>query len=70
VEQLRRFLEPRGKSLVQTAVAWVLAQPGVTAVIAGSRDPGHTRENAAAGATALDDQAISQLDLLFASGSV
>src|SRR5205085_8059844 len=30
VEELRRVLEPRGKKLVTTAIAWVLAQPGIT----------------------------------------
>jgi aryl-alcohol dehydrogenase-like predicted oxidoreductase len=39
VEQLRRFLEPRGKSLVQAVVAWVLAQPGITAAIVGASRP-------------------------------
>jgi aryl-alcohol dehydrogenase-like predicted oxidoreductase len=36
VEQFRRFLEPRGRSPVQVAVAWVLAQPGITAAIVGA----------------------------------
>jgi aryl-alcohol dehydrogenase-like predicted oxidoreductase len=39
VEHLRRFLEPRGKSLVQTAIAWVLAQPGITSAIVGASKP-------------------------------
>jgi aryl-alcohol dehydrogenase-like predicted oxidoreductase len=39
VAQLRRFLEPRGKSLIQVAVAWVLAQPGITAAIVGASRP-------------------------------
>jgi aryl-alcohol dehydrogenase-like predicted oxidoreductase len=39
VEHLRRFLEPRGKSLVQTAIAWVLAQPGITSAIVGASRP-------------------------------
>ena len=36
VEQLRRFLEPRGRSLVQVAIAWILAQPGITSAIVGA----------------------------------
>src|SRR5947209_11553048 len=36
VEQLRRFFEPRGKSLVSVAVAWVMSQPGVTSAIVGA----------------------------------
>jgi aryl-alcohol dehydrogenase-like predicted oxidoreductase len=36
VEHLRHFLESRGKSLIQTAIAWVLAQPGITSAIVGA----------------------------------
>jgi 1-deoxyxylulose-5-phosphate synthase len=36
VEQLRQHFEPRGQSLVTVAVAWVLAQPGITAAIVGA----------------------------------
>src|SRR5712671_6750480 len=33
VQLLQAFLQPRGKSLLQVAVAWVLAQPGMTSAI-------------------------------------
>ncbi len=36
VEQLRKHFEPRGKSLVTVAIAWVLAQPGLTSAIVGA----------------------------------
>ncbi len=36
VGRLRSFFEPRGRSLVTVAVAWVLAQPGVTSAILGA----------------------------------
>jgi aryl-alcohol dehydrogenase-like predicted oxidoreductase len=39
VEGLRAFLEPRGKKLIETAVAWVLAQPGITSAIVGASRP-------------------------------
>jgi aryl-alcohol dehydrogenase-like predicted oxidoreductase len=39
VEHLRRFLEPRGKSMVRVAIAWVLAQPGITSAIVGASRP-------------------------------
>src|SRR5947208_14275637 len=48
VENLRRFLEPRGKSLVQTAVAWLLAQPGITSAIVGASRPEQLDESLAA----------------------
>jgi aryl-alcohol dehydrogenase (NADP+) len=39
VQELDRFLKPRGKSLLQVAVAWVLAQPGMTSAIVGASKP-------------------------------
>ena len=39
VDQLARFLEPRGKSLTHVALAWVLAQPAVTCAIVGASRP-------------------------------
>ena len=39
VEELRRRFEPRGLSLVTVAVAWVLAQPGITSAIVGASRP-------------------------------
>jgi aryl-alcohol dehydrogenase-like predicted oxidoreductase len=41
VERLTEFAEQRGYTLPQLAVAWVLAQPGVHAAIAGARRPAH-----------------------------
>ena len=39
VARLRTFFEPRGTSLVTAAVAWVLAQPGITSAILGASKP-------------------------------
>ena len=39
VLELQKFFQPRGKSLIQVAVAWVLAQPGITAAIVGASKP-------------------------------
>jgi len=39
VERLREFIAPRGKALAQVAVAWILAQPGITAAIVGASRP-------------------------------
>lgn len=54
VDQLRGFLEPRGRSLVQVAVAWVLAQPGITAAIVGASKPEQLDESLAAADLTLD----------------
>ena len=39
VQELRDLLQKRGKSIVQVAVAWVLAQPGITSAIVGASRP-------------------------------
>jgi aryl-alcohol dehydrogenase-like predicted oxidoreductase len=54
VEELRGFLKPRGKSLVQVAVAWVLAQPGITSAIVGASRPEQLDESLAAVRLTLD----------------
>jgi len=39
VQELQKFFQPRGKSLIQVAIAWVLAQPGITSAIVGASKP-------------------------------
>lgn len=39
VERLRQFFDERGKKLTTVAVAWMLAQPGITAAIVGASRP-------------------------------
>ena len=54
VEWLRRFFEPRGKSLISVAVAWVMSQPGVTSAIVGASRPEQLDASLAAADLALD----------------
>lgn len=44
----RPLCETHGCTLAQLVLAWTLAQPGVTHVLAGARKPHHIRETAAA----------------------
>jgi aryl-alcohol dehydrogenase-like predicted oxidoreductase len=67
VEQFRRFLEPRGKSPVQVAVAWVLAQPGITSAIVGASRPEQLDDSLAAVNVTLDDQEREACNLLWYS---
>jgi len=46
VDALKPVARRLGVSLAQLALAWVLHQPGITGVIAGSRSALHVRENA------------------------
>ena len=39
VQELQKVLAPRKRSLIQVAVAWVLAQPGITSAIVGASKP-------------------------------
>jgi aryl-alcohol dehydrogenase-like predicted oxidoreductase len=54
VERLRQFLEPRGKSLISVAVAWVMSQPGVTSAIVGASRPEQLDASLASVSLALD----------------
>jgi aryl-alcohol dehydrogenase-like predicted oxidoreductase len=67
VEQLRRFFEPRGKSLVQVAVAWVLAQPGLTSAIVGASRPEQLDESLAAVDLKLDAEEMEACNLAWLS---
>jgi aryl-alcohol dehydrogenase-like predicted oxidoreductase len=49
VEQLQRYADERGISLLQVAIGGLLGMPAVTSVIAGATTPEQVRANAAAG---------------------
>jgi aryl-alcohol dehydrogenase-like predicted oxidoreductase len=67
VERLRPVADRSGCALSQLALAWNVHQPGVTAAIAGSRNPDHVRMNAAAGDMDLDPATLEELDALLGS---
>jgi aryl-alcohol dehydrogenase-like predicted oxidoreductase len=62
VERMRPLAEQRGASVAQLALRWALEQTGVTAVIAGSRNPEHARANATAGSLAIDAATLAEID--------
>jgi aryl-alcohol dehydrogenase-like predicted oxidoreductase len=66
VEGMRPIAGRLEVTVAQLALAWNLAQPGVTSAIAGSRSPEHTRENAAAGDVDLDPESLAELEALVA----
>ena len=66
VDRLRPVAERLECSLAQLALAWNVHQPGVTAAIAGSRNPAHVRANAAAGDIELDEATLAELDAILA----
>lgn len=64
VDGLRTIAEEVGCTVAQLALARNHHQPGVTAAIAGSRDPAHVRQNAGAGDVQLDDEVLGELRAL------
>jgi aryl-alcohol dehydrogenase-like predicted oxidoreductase len=63
VDHLARFFEPRGKPLVQVAVAWVLQQPGITAAIVGASRPEQLDQSLPAVNLKLDEEERQACDL-------
>jgi aryl-alcohol dehydrogenase-like predicted oxidoreductase len=61
VERLGQIAEGLGATVPGLAVAWVLAQAGVTASIVGARLPGHVDGWVAAAGLELDDQTLREI---------
>ncbi len=64
VEALTAFAEERGHTVLDLAVAWLAAQPGVASVIAGATSPEQVKANAAAGSWRLSDEDLAALSKL------
>jgi aryl-alcohol dehydrogenase-like predicted oxidoreductase len=54
-----------GKSAVQTAIAWVLAQPGIICALTGPSSIDHLEENLAASGWTIPDEELADLDAWF-----
>lgn len=67
VEHLRAYFEPKGQSLVTVAVAWVLAQAGLTSAIVGASKPEQLQASLAAADTTLDAEAMEVCNLAWFS---
>jgi aryl-alcohol dehydrogenase-like predicted oxidoreductase len=68
VDRLRSVADGLGIPVSTLALAWALHQEGVTATIAGSRNPAHVRSNAAAGDATLDALTLAEIDSIFGPG--
>ena len=62
IQALKDFFAPRGKALTTAAVAWVLAQPGITAAIVGASRVDHLDLTLAATDATLDADELAALD--------
>jgi aryl-alcohol dehydrogenase-like predicted oxidoreductase len=68
LEKARPLADQYGVTLGNLAVAWVLAQPGITGAIVGARDAKQAEENARAGSVALKEEDVKKLSEWFALG--
>ncbi len=62
VAKLKAFFDARGVALATAAVAWTLAQPGVTSSIIGASRPEQLADTLAAADYALDEEARAACD--------
>ena len=65
---MREVATELGCSLAQLALAWNLHQGGVTATLAGSRNPAHVRENCEAAAIELTPAVLARIETLIPLG--
>lgn len=62
LDRIRPIAEGHGKSLTQLAIAWVLAQPGVTSAIVGARRPDQVEHNAGGADWRLTEDELKRID--------
>jgi methylglyoxal reductase len=64
LRQLQTLADRHGATLGQLVIAWTAAQPGITCVLCGARDPQQALENAAAGKIELSAEEIARMGAL------
>jgi 1-deoxyxylulose-5-phosphate synthase len=62
IEKIKEIVEPTGRSMLSTSLAWVLANPAVTSAIIGASRPDQLDETLATIDTPLDPEIKSKLD--------
>jgi 1-deoxyxylulose-5-phosphate synthase len=65
LEAYAAFCAERGLSMLEATFGWLLAQPGLTSVIAGTTKPEQVAQNAAAGSTVLGHDDVAAISALF-----
>jgi aryl-alcohol dehydrogenase-like predicted oxidoreductase len=62
VQAMQDFFAPRGKSLTHVALAWVLAQPGITSAILGASTPEQVEDSIRGADLTLDAEELAACD--------
>jgi len=68
VDGMRALGEAWGATVPQLAIAWALAQPGVTTAIVGTTNPAHAASSAAAADLELSTEQLDELEALVPLG--
>jgi 1-deoxyxylulose-5-phosphate synthase len=66
MERYQAVCDDAGVTMLEATFAWLLAQPGVSSVIAGATRPEQVEANALAGMTVLDEDVTAAISALFA----
>lgn len=69
VEQLAKVAEQAGLTLIQLALGFVTAHPGVTSAILGPRTPAHLASQLAAADTVLSADVLDAIDAIVPPGT-
>ncbi len=64
VERLERFAAAHDRSLLELAISWLAAKPGILSVIAGATSPEQVARNAGAAAWSLTEADLAEIDRL------
>lgn len=64
VEALERMAQPRGASVAQVALAWILTRKWVTSILVGASKMAQLEDNLGAVAVTLSDDEVAELDRL------
>jgi aryl-alcohol dehydrogenase-like predicted oxidoreductase len=62
-----QFAEPRGHTILELAISWLLRHDVISSVIAGATRPEQVRANAASAGWKLTDDELIQIDEILTS---
>jgi len=62
LDEYKPIAEAHNLTFAQLAIAWTVAQPGLTFALVGARNPTQARENAGAGDAVLNEQELAEMD--------
>lgn len=63
-EKLKEWAADHGRDMVQLAIAWTLAQTGITAAIVGAKSPEQVKHNARAADWRMTDTELQEVDAI------